>query len=54
MLAVATMNGENSNLKKRETALVKACKFLFNSFNYIWDTEVSIDQIVEIDEQYQV
>ena len=52
-LAVSTMNNENKDIKRRETALIKAGKFLCNKYNYTWDTEVSIDQIREIEEQNQ-
>ena len=52
-LAIATMSGDNRNIKTRESALVKAGKFLCNKFNYIWDTQVSFDQIIEIEEQYK-
>ena len=52
-LAVATMNGENRDIKKRESALIKAGKFLCDRFNYQWGSEVSIDQIVDVEEQYK-
>ena len=47
------MGSENRHIKNRESALIRAGKFLCNKFNYQWDIKVSFDMIVDIEEQHR-